>query len=83
MPDNQCTTEQFPMLFILRPLGGQDPKDIHLRGSDKLDMANCDIKVKLWLPAFLPPQIAPFFAQKTVHTAQKKGTRESCKIKQL
>jgi len=48
MPDNQCTTEQFSVKFILHPLYGQDPRDIHLRGDENLDIANCDSKVKLW-----------------------------------
>jgi len=73
MPDNQCTTEQFSVKFILHPLYGQDPRDIHLRGDENLDIANCDIKAKLWWPAFLPRQIAPLFTQKIVHTAQKNG----------
>jgi len=47
MPDNQCTTEQFSVNFILLPLGGQDPQNAHLKRADKLDIANCDIKVKL------------------------------------
>jgi hypothetical protein len=46
-PNNQCTIEQFSVKFILRPLGGPDPKDAHLRGADKNHIANCDIKVKL------------------------------------
>lgn len=47
MPNNQCTTEQSSVKFILHPLGGQDPQDPHLRGGDKLDIENYDIKVKL------------------------------------
>ena len=71
MPDNQCTTEQFSVKFILRPLGGQDPQNAHLKRGDKLDIANCDIKVKLWWPGSLPKPTAPSLAQKIVHTAQK------------
>jgi len=82
MPDNQCTTEQFSVRLISCPLGGKDPQNAHLRGHDKLDIANCDIKAKLWWPAFLPRQIAPLFAQKIVHTAplQKQNI---CNIKQV